>query len=288
MDHAFAPNAAREERIAQGTSSIGVHVELRTELPGRIELARLPHHLLKVHAGAPVRGICGLGGRFLYRRGDVDLFPAGTTSTWEHREESAWVALGVPPALLTRAAREVEGSPEHAALEPRYQFRDAQIEHIAWALEAESRAGFPHGRLYTESLGMALALHLLGARATPAARRDGLPRRTLDRVIEYVEAHLHESLSLDRLSGVAELSSSHFRAQFKRSTGLPVYEYVIQRRVARARALLARGELPAAQVALAAGFAHQSHMARCMRRVLGVTPRAIATSRDARGRPTRA
>jgi AraC family transcriptional regulator len=66
---------------------------------------------------------------------------------------------------------------------------------------------------------------------------------------------------------------------FKRSFGVPVHEYVIQRRVERARTLLLRGALPASQVALDAGFSHQSHMARCMRRVLGITPAAIVKSR---------
>ena len=54
------------------------------------------------------------------------------------------------------------------------------------------------------------------------------------------------------------------------------------RRVERARTLLQRGGLSAGEVALEAGFSHQSHMARCMRRVLGVTPSVVA--RDARAR----
>ncbi|WP_224249360.1 helix-turn-helix transcriptional regulator [Hyalangium gracile] len=74
---------------------------------------------------------------------------------------------------------------------------------------------------------------------------------------------------------MVDISASHLKTLFKRSTGLPVHEYVIQRRVERARSLLMRGELPAGQVALEAGFSHQSHMARCMRRVLGVTPKAV-------------
>lgn len=68
----------------------------------------------------------------------------------------------------------------------------------------------------------------------------------------------------------------YLKTLFKRSTGVPVHEYVVQRRVERAKVLLMRGELPASQVALQAGFAHQSHMARCMRRVLGVAPTALA------------
>jgi AraC family transcriptional regulator len=57
---------------------------------------------------------------------------------------------------------------------------------------------------------------------------------------------------------------------------------VVQRRVERARELLLRGELPISQVALEVGFAHQSHLARWMRRILGVTPTAIVRGSSAR------
>ena len=88
-------------------------------------------------------------------------------------------------------------------------------------------------------------------------------------------AHLRDDLVLGRLARLAGFSASHFSVLFKRAAGLPVHEYVIQRRVERARTLLLRGDLPASQVALETGFAHQSHMARCMRRLLGLTPTAV-------------
>jgi AraC family transcriptional regulator len=53
---------------------------------------------------------------------------------------------------------------------------------------------------------------------------------------------------------------------------MTVHRYVVRRRVERARTLLLQGELKASEVALASGFAHQSHMARWMRRELGLTP----------------
>jgi AraC family transcriptional regulator len=95
------------------------------------------------------------------------------------------------------------------------------------------------------------------------------------RLAAFIEEHLDEDLSIARLAGSAAISASHFKMLFKRTTGMPVHQYVVQRRVERARTLLASGDLSASQVALAAGFAHQSHMARAMRRLLGVTPRAI-------------
>ena len=57
--------------------------------------------------------------------------------------------------------------------------------------------------------------------------------------------------------------------------GVAVHQYVIQRRVERAKTLLLRDETSITQIALEAGFAHQSHLARHMRRVLGLPPRAL-------------
>ena len=79
---------------------------------------------------------------------------------------------------------------------------------------------------------------------------------------------------------VAGLGLSHFKALFRRSAGRPVHRYVIERRVERARSLPRDGEMPLAEVALAAGFARQSHMASHLRRQLGTTPSRLR-ARDA-------
>ena len=96
--------------------------------------------------------------------------------------------LQLSPSLLRRAAEDMGLDPDRAGLEPRHQFRDPQIEHIAWALDAERRAGYPSGLLYTESLGMALAVHLLGRYTAPAhACARGLSKPQLRRVTAYIE-----------------------------------------------------------------------------------------------------
>ena len=56
--------------------------------------------------------------------------------------------------------------------------------------------------------------------------------------------------------------------------GMAVHQYVIQRRVEFAKTLLLREEMSVAEVALEAGFAHQSHLARHMRRALGLAAAA--------------
>jgi AraC family transcriptional regulator len=241
---------------------------------GPIRLPAAAEHRLRVHTGAPARGVCGRHA-FVYTRGALDLVPAGASDEWCSDEPTDMLVITLPSVLVQRAAAELGRSEQ--GLDARCLFRDPSIEHIAWALDAGRSSG--GGALYAESLGLALAYHLLSAysSSTGGVTRD---RRVFSlgerrRITEHVEAHLHQRLGLDALADTLGMSTSHFKVLFRRSLGLPVHEYVIQRRVERAKALLLEDELPAAEVALAAGFAHQSHMARCMRRVLGVTPSAL-------------
>jgi AraC family transcriptional regulator len=274
-------NEARESSTGPRPRSARIcpGIEIRKTPVGAHRHVPISDHHVSMHTGAPVRVSCiPSGTRCVRSLGEINVLPAGLGDEWFEDDASETVDLRLPAFLVRLAAEEMGLDPDRAGVVPQCHVRDVQIEHIAWALAAEHRASSPNGLLYRESLGMALAVHLLAHYPAPAAPR-GLSRSQLARVTEYIEAHLGEDVTLLRLARVSGVSASHLRALFKRSTGVPVHEYVIQRRVERARGLLLRGDLPASQVALDAGFSHQSHMARCMRRVLGVTPASIARSR---------
>ena len=74
------------------------------------------------------------------------------------------------------------------------------------------------------------------------------------------------------LAEVTGMSTSHFRAGFRESAGVPVHQYVIERRIEHARILLRDPELSVAEIALASGFTHQSHLARHLQRATGHSP----------------
>ena len=154
--------------------------------------------------------------------------------------------------------------------------RDPRIEHIGWAVKAELESPDPLGRLYGEGLGLALASHLLGNYVHARSSDSKFSRRRLRRVMDFVREHLAEELSLAQLAELVKMSPSQFKVVFKRSTGLPVHQYVIRARVEYASELIARDKMPLSQIALQAGFANQSHMARCIKRLTGITPRHVA------------
>ncbi|MDC0716364.1 AraC family transcriptional regulator [Nannocystis bainbridge] len=250
------------------------HLALETRDAGLATLAASADHRVRLHAGPPSHGQCRHH-RFVHTRGEIDVYPAGTSDEWHQADASVGLVVSLAPALVRRVAEEAGRDPARVEVAMRHQIRDPQLEHIAWALEAERAAGHPGGALFRESLGLALAVRLLGPVAAPPRPARGLTSQQLRAVTAYIEDHLDRDLSLATLAEVAGLSASHFKTLFRRSLGLPVHTYVIHRRVDRARAMLLHGRMAASQVALEVGFSHQSHMARCMRRVLGVTPTSL-------------
>ena len=151
------------------------------------------------------------------------------------------------------------------------------------AVDIELAAGGAGGRLAAESLANVLAVNLIRhalAPRPPARRRDGtLPRARLRAIVEYIEEHLDASPSLEQLAAVAGLSPYYFARQFKRATGLPPHQYVIARRVERAKQLLQTGsDFSLAEVAAHAGFSDQSQLSRHFKRLVGATPRQFRMS----------
>jgi AraC family transcriptional regulator len=103
--------------------------------------------------------------------------------------------------------------------------------------------------------------------------------RRLREVLSYVEDNLGRELSLKEIADVAGLSVSHCNTAFLKSVGMPVHQYVIRRRVDRAKTLLGEGKLSISQIAVEAGFAHQSNLAYHVRRLLGVSPLSLRQNR---------
>jgi AraC family transcriptional regulator len=240
-------------------------------------------HGLGIHFGPPVNADCGCGGRRMRRvqkAGDIDIVPAGTDGSWEDDAECWILGLSIAPSLVQQVAEELGRNAGSAELLPQLQVRDTRIETIGWAVKAELEAVIPSDPLYIEHLANALAVRLIaiasGSSQQPERRGEPkLSARQLRILTEFIEGNLDQKLRLADLAKVAAVSVTRLKALFRNSTGVPVHQYVIRRRVEYARALMATTEMPASEIAAAAGFAHQSHMVATMRRLLGQTPRDI-------------
>jgi AraC family transcriptional regulator len=105
-----------------------------------------------------------------------------------------------------------------------------------------------------------------------AGTHRGLPPGALQRVFQYIDMHLDERLSIRVLANTVGLSPCYFAHAFKQSTGLSPHDYLVQRRVQRVEELLSETDMPISEIALAVGFADQSHCCRRFRERVGLTP----------------
>jgi AraC family transcriptional regulator len=98
-------------------------------------------------------------------------------------------------------------------------------------------------------------------------------RARLRRVLDYIDAHLDEALTVERLSSVAAFSKFHFHRQFTELYGLGVFRYVQLSRMKRASYQLAfRSHLPIVEIALANGYEGPEAFARAFRKTIGQSP----------------
>jgi len=244
-------------------------------------LHRMPafkHHRVGVHVGAPVRARCLCNERRhsrLQAHGDADVIPAGLDGQWSDEASCTIFSVWIGEDFAQQTIAQLELNSADAQLRPQFQMRDPRFQHLAWALHAELEADDASDPLYAESLCTAMVVRLIGGAPALENSRRTLAAKTAARVLEFIEAHLDRRLTLSELAALADLSVPHFKVLFRETLGMPVHRYVVQRRVERAKSLLLQGRLNTSQIALEAGFTHQSHMAHWMGRLLGVTPREL-------------
>jgi AraC family transcriptional regulator len=182
------------------------------------------------------------------------------------------------PGLVARVAAEAFGlDPARLTVPPLDGLDLPHLRAAMGAVGVELTAGAVGGWLAAESLANVLVVHLIRhvlSPRRPERGRDGvLPRGRPRAVFEYVEERLDAGLTLEQMAAVARLSAYHFARQFKAATGLPPHQFVIMRRVERAKVLLLGSDLSLAEVAARAGFSDQSQFCQHFKRLVGVTPR---------------
>ena len=159
--------------------------------------------------------------------------------------------------------------------EPQSPIDDPLVSQIVSTLAREMESGFLD-HILVDALNTALAVrimrHLVDPSKIAPPPSNGLSRERLQRVCDYIEAHLDDRLSLPALAGVACLSPYHFSRSFKQAVGVGPQRYVMQRRIERAKTLMRRTNQPLALVAQEAGFTDQSHLTTIFRRETGLTP----------------
>jgi AraC family transcriptional regulator len=151
---------------------------------------------------------------------------------------------------------------------------------LAQVMRREVARGAPSGRLYAESLSLAMLEYAMDRVASrPPVIRGGLSEQQQRRLKRHVTEHLNEELSVIELASLVGLSARQFSVFFRRAFGVSPHQYVIAQRVAEAARLLDAGECTVTEIAFRVGFCSQTHLSTAFRRVHGTTPLRYAVER---------
>ncbi|MCP5425875.1 MAG: helix-turn-helix transcriptional regulator [Gammaproteobacteria bacterium] len=140
-----------------------------------------------------------------------------------------------------------------------------------------------------ESISLSLCLYLYrrygDVQAGLANPQDDcvLDERTVCQLREYVQEHLADSITLDKLAAEAGMSKHHFLIVFRRAFGQTPAQYVIAQRLRKARWLLAHSIEDITSIAYATGFSSHSHLTTTFKRCSGYTPSAYRRYHGTRG-----
>jgi AraC family transcriptional regulator len=181
------------------------------------------------------------------------------------------IGIAIEPSYLALAA--AEESALGARLIERICGRDAELLRLAHILVSECSENYPNGALHwsdvaCEFIEGLLVRHTSERKALP---RDSLTKDVLGQIRDYIIAHLDETIEVTALAEIAGRSPFHFTRIFARSVGLTPHRYVVHLRLQRARELISQRRSGLAEIAASTGFSDQSHLARWVRRVNGVS-----------------
>ncbi len=258
----------------------GIHLKYYHLPPHEIPEKISKQHLILIHPQLPLKmnveqRFDGHLNNIQIQDGDLIIIPANVPHQASWDREHSYIGLSLEPEKLVNFLSLTDL--DAVELVPCFQTADPLILGIGLALKTEIESKGMGGRLYIDSLTTTLAVHLLhhySTRKLPIPENEnGLSKYKLRQVIEYINDQIDRNFNLAELAAIVNLSPSYFSYLFKLSTNYAPHQYVIRCRVERAKKLLLQEKLTIADIAYSLGFAHQSHLNRHFKRLVGVTPK---------------
>lgn len=181
--------------------------------------------------------------------------------------------------LMDLAPRQIRSIDQ--ALVPVRVAQDAQLAHMLAAMREEVRGGCRSGRLFAESISIALLAYLEGKYSAPThapVAVGALSSAQMRAVYCFVRENLTENISISELAGLVRMTPSRFYRAFRLSAGETPYRFVMRLRVEEAKDMLSETKMSATHIASIFGFSSQSHFVKVFRQFTGATPRQYRIS----------
>lgn len=234
-----------------------------------------PDHVLVVHRAGRLRTMevefeRGPSGPALPKVGDVWVIPA----------QQRYAALAQGTTVEFCEIRIPTTDVEDREVAATVQHRDLLALHLIQRMFVAVTSSDPLERVLCESLADALRLQFLTTLTKPASPPavshaptvwDGAMR---SKVVEYLEDHLDADITLVHLAKYLDLSVTELSTRFKLTFRTTPHQYLVDRRIRRAKMLLTRTTKSVTDIAHEVGFSTPSHFATTFRARVGMTPTA--------------
>ncbi|MBW4637071.1 MAG: helix-turn-helix domain-containing protein [Gloeocapsa sp. UFS-A4-WI-NPMV-4B04] len=234
-------------------------------------------HVVAIQTQGVVQSERKLNGQFKNEyivAGDICVVPAHTHH-WIHSQgEQELILLSFAPAFINQVAQE-SGARERIEIVPHFAKSDPLIHQIGLALRKALQADSINNQVYVQSMGITLAAHLI---EYYSAEKQSLPIinsalcPNIGQAIDYIHSHLTQDLSLEAIATTIGMSQYHFSRVFKQTTGITLWQYVVQQRIQLAKRLLKKVDLSIVDVSKYLGFSSQGQFTNFFRKHSGVTP----------------
>ena len=211
------------------------------------------------------------------------LMPQDFESTWDLRDPLTFVHLYYTEQHLRRVAEQVwDREPGQIALNPQSFVADPQIAMIYRNFLLSGAWQHRENHLQMSTAATLLLNHLIKnyshSNWQAPAVKGGLSPYMLKQLLEWIDLHLHLSLTLSDLARQAQLSEYHFAHMFKQSMQMAPHQYVMQRRLELAHQALRSAAANITEIAAKYGFSSSSHFSRRFKQRFGYPPSQMGKS----------
>ncbi|MEM8750798.1 MAG: AraC family transcriptional regulator [Pseudomonadota bacterium] len=211
------------------------------------------------------------------------VIPFNKSTGWRCDEAVEVVHFYLDHEILLKIAKEEFGiDTRHLEIIDALGVDDEFIRRLFNLVQHEIRFPGQRNRIMLDSFDIVLACHLLrcysniGSRGVPGSGVDEAmqeeEKEAMERAREFIAENLNKPISMGDVAAQVGMTEFNFSRIFKWATGITPHQYLLDRRLAKARDMLTYSTEPLSAIAYDCGFSSQSHFTSTFGRRMGITP----------------
>ncbi len=267
------------QRLNFAAAAGGIHLHQYECVPGTWWHDALPFYRIAVQeTGSPhiERVIDNAKERRIRPAGTISISPSNTFQRWAWDCKMRIILLFISQTILDEISSESGmGESNLRRLSP-LVVDDSLIKYTVLELLTECVAGSKIPDLLIGTAGRHVATHILSRYSQNEREKKlrGLAGWRLKRALDFIEQNLDTDIGLEELARNSDMTPHYFCRSFRQAVGMPPYRYLVNRRIERAKELLAETGKDVIEIALELGFSSHAHFSNTFRSAVGCAPTA--------------